>query len=91
MVNINPQRLVDLFNKIHQFDTWCFATMGDDPIVVSDGDMHEGVEFILRALRLDLKLRVIVSQDAVAIAKEKASILERYQREVESYVAEQKE
>ena len=87
---MKAQRLVDLYNKIHQFEEWTFATMGldDMPVTVSAGDMTEGVEYLLCSLRIHIKLKVIVAQDAVDIAKEKLSTLERYQDEIESYAEE---
>ena len=88
---MKAQRLVDLYNKIHQFETWTFATLeSDKPITISSGDITEGVEYLLCSLRIHIKLKVLVAQSAVDIAKEKLSIMERYQEEIETYAEEGK-
>lgn len=85
---MDNQRLVDLFNKIHQFNVWAFAVLDleGEPVVVTDGRISKRP--ILQNLRFDIIPALLLAVDAVDIAQEKAGVLVRYRDEIAEYCIE---
>ena len=85
---MDNQRLVDLFNKIHQFDTWGFAVLDleGEPVVVTEGSIS--TRSILNAVKFDIMCKLGTAEIILAEAQEKVAILTRYRSEIAEHCKE---
>lgn len=90
MTKKNIQRLIDLFNKIHQFAPDYMAIMGDDgePIILREGSISIGLNSLLGYLRSDIMATIGIADYQKNDLQSKINVLKQYRSEIIEYCKE---
>lgn len=85
---MDNQRLVDLFNKIHQFDVWGFAVLDleGEPVVVMDGKLS--IRSILDILCMTVMNKVEFAKIDLESVQARLEVLTGYRDEIAEYCKE---
>lgn len=86
----NIQRLIDLYNKIHQFEPDYMAIMGDDgePIILREGSIAKGTKSLLGYLRSDIMAKIGITEYQRDDLQRKRDTLKQYRSEIIEYCKE---